>query len=268
MTDDELHRIAAAWLAKGRRAYVVQVLQAQGSTPREQGARMLVSADTSEGTIGGGHLEQQAIDEARAALRHGDESVLERRFALGPALGQCCGGTVLLRSRPLDAQALDEWPRPTARFTLQLHGAGHVGREIARLLARIDCHVRWVDQRETEFPDQPPPTHIETLCSDRPSDEVADAPPGAFYLVLTHSHALDFDIVEAVLKRGDFGFLGLIGSHSKRARFVHRLADKGIDEALLERLVCPIGVPGIEGKQPAVVAVAAVAQLLQIPASP
>jgi xanthine dehydrogenase accessory factor len=267
VTDDELHRVAAAWLAKGRRAQVVEVLQAQGSTPREQGARMLVSADTSEGTIGGGHLEQQAIEAARAALRHGDESVQERRFALGPALGQCCGGTVLLRSRPLDAHALQDWPRPAARFSLQLHGAGHVGCEIARLLARIDCHVQWVDERETEFPDHPLPTHIETLCSDTPAAEVASAPPGAFYLVLTHSHALDFEIVEAVLKRGDFGFLGLIGSHSKRARFVHRLADKGFDDALLERLVCPIGVPGIAGKQPALVAISAVAQLLQMPAT-
>jgi xanthine dehydrogenase accessory factor len=267
MTDDELHRVAAAWLAQGRRAYVVQVVQAQGSTPRERGACMLVSADTSEGTIGGGHLEQVAIEEARAALRHGDEAVLERRFALGPALGQCCGGAVQLRSRPLDAKALQDWPRPAARFTLQLHGAGHVGREVARLLERVDCRVQWIDGREAEFPDQPPPTHIETVCSDTPADEVADAPPGAFYLVLTHSHALDFDIVEAVLKRGDFGFLGLIGSHSKRARFEHRLSDRGIDEAMLERMVCPIGVPGIEGKQPAVVALAAVAQLLQQPST-
>jgi xanthine dehydrogenase accessory factor len=120
-----------------------------------------------------------------------------------------------------------------------------------------------VDTRETEFPDEPLPTHIETLCSDTPADEVADAPPGAFYLVLTHSHALDLGIVEAVLRRGDFGFLGLIGSDSKRARFAHRLAERGIEEAQLERLVCPIGVAGIEGKQPAVVAIAAVAQLLQ-----
>ena len=126
--------------------------------------------------------------------------------------------------------------------------------------------MRWIDPRETEFPDEPLPTHIETLCSDTPAAEVADAPPGAFYLVLTHSHALDFEIVSAVLKRGDFGFLGLIGSESKRARFVHRLADRGFDEALLERIVCPIGVPGIVGKQPAVVAIAAVAQLLQQPA--
>jgi xanthine dehydrogenase accessory factor len=82
--------------------------------------------------------------------------------------------------------------------------------------------------------------------------------------VLTHSHDLDLAIGEAILKRGDFGFFGLIGSQTKRARFRHRYRDRGIAQALVDRMVCPIGLPGIPGKAPEVIAVAAVAQLLQL----
>jgi xanthine dehydrogenase accessory factor len=264
MTADELHRMAAAWLSQGRRARIVEVLQAQGSVPRETGARMLVSVDAAAGTIGGGHLELQAIDEAHVALRQGDEAVTRRQVALGPSLGQCCGGTVTLQSTPLDAASLAAWPPPVPRFTLQLHGAGHIGRAVAGLLADIDCHVRWIDEREAEFPDDVGPPHIERVCVDQVHAEVGDAPPDAFYLVMTHSHAVDLQVVEAVLRRGDFGFLGLIGSDSKRARFEHRLLERGLAAERLARLVCPIGLPGIEGKQPGVVAVSAVAQLLQL----
>jgi xanthine dehydrogenase accessory factor len=269
MSNAALRRTATEWLAQGRDAMVVQVLEAQGSTPREAGARMLVSAHEVQGTIGGGHLELQAIAQAREALARRDAGAAqptERRFALGPSLGQCCGGVVTLRTSPLSAELLSQWPQPAPRFTLQLFGAGHVGRAIVRLLAEIDCRVSWIDERDAEFGAlaQSLPPHIEAVCVDSVEAEVRNAPPGACYLVLTHSHDLDLRIVEQVLRRDDFGFLGLIGSATKRARFEHRLRDRGIGADTLARMTCPIGVPGIAGKEPEIVAIAAVAQLLQL----
>ena len=263
---------AAAWRAQGRAAAVVTVTATRGSVPREAGTRMLVAADGAvHGTIGGGHLEFSAIALARELLAGpaGDASpaaggVIQRRFALGPSLGQCCGGEVHLRIAPLAADDPAAWPLPPPRFVLQLYGAGHVGRAIARLLATLPCRVRWLDERETEFPADPGPPHIRRIASDDLPGEVAGAPPGAVHLVLTHSHALDLAIVHAVLARGDSGFLGLIGSRSKRARFEHRLRERGIPPAALERLVCPIGLPGIAGKEPEVIALAVVAQLMQL----
>jgi xanthine dehydrogenase accessory factor len=243
---------------------VVEVVDARGSVPREEGTRMLVSRDEVLGTIGGGHLELKAIATARTRLASGAADPVEEHLALGPALGQCCGGAVTLRYAPLSAGLLAAWPAPPPRFTLQLYGAGHVGRAIAALLAGIDCRVQWIDERESEFPrDVVPPPHVERVCVEPVQAEVPLAPAGAFYLVLTHSHDLDFAITEAVLKRADFGFLGLIGSQTKRARFVHRLEQRGIAPATLARMTCPIGLPGIEGKEPGVIAVAVVAQLLQ-----
>lgn len=251
-----IRRTAAAWLAAGRDAVVVEVIQHRGSVPRETGTRMLVAPTEVAGTIGGGHLELQAITRARAS-RFADWAV-----ALGPTLGQCCGGALTLRFQPLTAETLALWPEAQPGFALQLYGAGHVGRAIVRLLADIDCQVQWIDQREAEFPAGPLPPHIQVLCVDAPEAEVATAAPGTQFLVLTHSHDLDQRITEAVMKRGDFGFLGLIGSATKRARFLHRFEERGIAPEVLARLTCPIGLPGIAGKEPAVIAVAVVAQLL------
>jgi xanthine dehydrogenase accessory factor len=253
---------AAAWLAAGRPAMLVEVVAHQGSAPRETGTRMLVAADDVLGTVGGGHLEWKAIALARQRLAAGLHDAIEHHYPLGPALGQCCGGTMTLRTSSLDAAALAAWPDDAPRFHLQLYGAGHVGRAIVRLLATLPCRVQWIDEREAEFPADPLPAHVERVCVEPVEAEVRSAPPAAFYLVLTHSHALDMAISEAILKRGDFGFFGLIGSATKKARFLKRLAERGIPPATLERMTCPIGVPGIEGKEPEVIAVAVVAQLL------
>ncbi len=258
-----LKPLAAAWLAAARPAVVVEVTGARGSVPRGDGTRMLVAADAVHGTIGGGHLEWQAIDTARRRL--GDPAVLEQPIALGPSLGQCCGGTLVLRYAPLDAAQLARWPEAAPRFTLQLYGAGHVGRALIDVLAAVPCAVQWIDEREDQFPDTPLPANVERLCVDPVEAEVAAAPAGTFYLVLTHSHDLDLRITEAILHRGDFGYLGLIGSKTKRARFVHRFEDRGIDPALLARMHCPIGLDGIDGKEPGVIAVAVAAQLLAVP---
>ena len=264
---DALKATARAWLAAGRPAMLVQVLQARGSVPREAGTRMLVAADAGPhgvaGTIGGGHLELQAIASARAALADGLRMPLDQPIALGPTLGQCCGGTLVLRTTPLDTTALAAWPDAPPLFHLQLYGAGHVGRAIAHLLATLPCAVQWIDERESEFPAEPGPPHIQRLCVEPVEAEVPLAPPEAFYLVLTHSHALDLVLTEAILRRGDFAYLGLIGSATKRARFLARFRQRGVAALTLDRLTCPIGVPGIPGKQPEQIAVAVVAQLLQ-----
>jgi xanthine dehydrogenase accessory factor len=258
-----VHDSARDWLAADRAAVVVEVVDFKGSVPRETGARMLVAADAVVGTIGGGHLELQTIEHARALLATAAREPHEREIALGPSLGQCCGGVLRLRWQVLSNAVLSAWPAPGPRFHLQMYGAGHVGRAVVQLLAGIDCHVQWIDERDSEFPTERSPPHIERLCVEPVEAEVAQAPRGACFLVLTHSHDLDLRITEAVLRRGDFAYLGLIGSATKRARFVHRFEQRGIAHDALARLTCPIGVPGIAGKEPEVIAVAVVAQLLQ-----
>jgi xanthine dehydrogenase accessory factor len=259
-----LRDTAAAWLAAGRTGIMVEIAHAEGSVPREAGTRMLVAEDACAGTIGGGHLEWEAVAEARALLRHGLASAYERRVALGPSLGQCCGGAVLLRYVRLDAAVVAGWPAAMPRFMLQLYGAGHVGHAIARLLAGLDVQVQWIDGREEAFADAPRASNIARVCVDALEAEVALAPPGAYYLVLTHDHDLDWRITEAILKRGDFGYLGLIGSRTKRAKFERRYRARGIADATLARMTCPIGVPGITGKAPEVIAIAVAAQLLAV----
>ena len=205
-----LRDAAAAWLARGRPAMLVEVVRTQGSAPREAGTRMLVGHEEVLGTIGGGHLEWQAIAVAREGLArsgqaHGSTAPREQRFALGPSLGQCCGGQVWLRWSPLDAEALAAWPPQPPRWQLQLFGAGHVGRAIVRLLEGLPCEVRWIDERAEQFPPQPLAPHVHRVCGQTAGDalargadlaaevvaEVAAAPAGAAYLVATHSHELD-----------------------------------------------------------------------------
>ena len=262
----DLRSLAQQWLTQGKPAMLVQVIASQGSVPREAGSKMLVSADAVAGTIGGGQLEFQAIAAARTQLSTGPSGPsvpVVRHLALGPTLGQCCGGALDLRTERLNANALATWPEAPLLFTLQLYGAGHVGRAIIQLLQTLACRVQWIDEREAEFPAGASAPHIERLCVESVQTEVRDAPPGAYYLVLTHSHALDLAITEAVLRRGDFGYLGLIGSATKRAKFLRRFEQRGIADEVVARLTCPIGVPGIAGKQPEVIALAVVAQLLQ-----
>jgi xanthine dehydrogenase accessory factor len=269
MNETPLRAAAAAWLVARRVAAVVEVVAVRGSVPRGTGTRMLVAAGETLGTVGGGHLELKAVTVARALLARGSIAPSKQTFALGPSLGQCCGGVVTLSFTPLDAEALARWPAPRPLFHLQLHGAGHVGRAVATLLATLDCDVDWFDERDDGFPTANAlgsawPPHIRRTSADTVEREVAHAPAAAFFLVLTHEHALDLRIVEAILRRGDFAYCGLIGSETKRASFVHRLAERGVAADAIARLTCPIGVGGIASKVPAVIAAAIVAQLLQI----
>lgn len=237
---------------------VVEILVAatQGSAPREAGTRMWVDAASTRGTIGGGNLEYSAIQIAREMLFSG-ETHRERRFVLGDSLGQCCGGSV-----QLTFSVVEEMREDPLQFHVVLFGAGHVGTEVARILGRLPCTVTWADSRPDAFPHEVE-KNIRVNIEEDARWVVDDAPPGAFYLVMTHSHALDLEIVERVLRRGDFGFLGLIGSRTKAQKFKSRLGRKNLNS---DALVCPIGTFKA-GKHPAEVAVSAVAQLLELSAS-
>src|SRR5688500_8055335 len=232
----------------------IQVLETRGSAPRAAGTRMWVGASEVRGTIGGGNLEYTALKIAREMLLSG-EARRERKFALGDALGQCCGGSVTLAfTRKLHVEDSME-----PLFHVVLFGAGHVGKEVARILERLPCRLTWVDPRPDQFPSQ---TTARVVIEDEPIFAVDEAPPGAFYLVMTHSHALDLEIVARALQRTDARFVGLIGSQTKAAKFRSRLKQKGLSDQELRRLVSPIGLfKG--GKHPAEVAVSAVAQILE-----
>ena len=228
----------------------IRVVETRGSTPRGSGTRMWVGASEIRGTIGGGNLEYTALKIAREMLLSG-EIERQRRFVLGDALGQCCGGNTTLAFARVDSiPARDE-----TQFDVVLFGAGHVGKEVVRILERLPCRLTWIDSRPDQFP---PETTARVVIEDEPIFAVDDAPPGAFYLVMTHSHALDFEIVERALQRRDARFVGMIGSDTKAAKLRLRLNARGIDAS---RLVSPIGLFKA-GKHPAEVAVSTVAQLL------
>ena len=262
-------RIAAAavkFLENQVAAILITVTQHKGSTPRHAGAQMLVSQSIAIDTIGGGNLELSAIHHAKAMLLS-NQSTDAKHYALGPGLGQCCGGAVDLSFVRLDAHSIRLVEQRPPRFHLQLYGAGHVGKAIAHALLPINCTVQWIDERDEHYPFDGLQTFaqcaIETICVDSVSAEVANAPRDSFYLVLTHSHDLDLQIIEAILKRGDFAFCGLIGSATKRARFKNLLMAKGFSEELIDRINCPIGITDIVGKEPEIIATSVVAQLLK-----
>jgi xanthine dehydrogenase accessory factor len=145
-------------------------------------------------------------------------------------------------------------------------GNGHVGRALVQVLSALSTRIRWIDSRDNAFPDTVP-ANVEIVATDAPEDELRHAPKGAYVVVMTHSHALDFDLIETALKRDDWCYLGLIGSHSKRNQFEKRLAARGVEAAQLARIVCPIGAstaPGLRGKEPGVIAVAVAAELLAL----
>lgn len=313
-------------LTHGDAVVLVTVARVEGSTPREAGAKMIVTRESALHTIGGGHLEWRAIEIAREVLRDGMRVPHLRRLerlSLGPSLGQCCGGAVVLAFERLDIGDLD-WVatlakrlhanRATRRHVsfgplheavrlsdaetdermpecllwdgagfdegnalmtetivsrdvpVVLFGAGHVGAALVRVLATLPCRVRWVDERDAQFP-QPFPgagfANVTIDANDAPDEAVDQASPDTAFIVMTHDHTRDLALAERILKRGDFIFFGMIGSRTKRRQFEHRLAARGIDPARIARMVCPIGVEGIVDKAPEVIAISAAAQLLQ-----
>lgn len=309
---------------------LVTVAQVRGSAPREVGAKMIVTATESIGSIGGGQLEYQCTRIACEALRDGNDAETSlRKFALGAGCGQCCGGVVkvLFESVPSagwlqqlrDLYATGEpfvmgtsvtearskyfmsgsmpvewfrhhaWPAASAAlarkllddespavlasgmllepvrssgFHIAVFGAGHVGAATVDALSRLDCNIRWIDSRRDLLP-RKLPGNVQVTESCDPGAAVAAMPPGSYYLVMTHSHPLDLQICERILTRGDHAYVGLIGSVAKRRKFERLLKQNGQSARSLAALHCPIGLPGLQGKKPAVIALSVAADLLQ-----
>ncbi|MEM5495593.1 xanthine dehydrogenase accessory protein XdhC [Hoeflea sp. AS16] len=251
-----------AALARGGGFVLVRVIEAKGSTPRNIDAWMLVSADRSFGTIGGGRLELEAIERARDVLAGATADKMA--LPLGPAIGQCCGGHVTLSFEII----------PPARFgeieamlktedasdpEVWLFGGGHVGRALANalLLLPVRVHVAETRQEELDLTPAGAERHLTVL----PESLVTDMAPGSAVIVLTHDHALDFLIVSAALARDDLAQIGMIGSGTKRATFEHQFIREGGDKARLSKLVCPIG-RKIADKRPEVIAATVAADII------
>jgi xanthine dehydrogenase accessory factor len=236
---------------KGEACVLVTIIEERGSTPRNAGSKMVVTADRIFETIGGGHLEYKAMEMAREMLAKRSQDTRLERFSLGASLGQCCGGATVLLFEPMG--------QPQAQIAV--FGAGHVGRALVPLLASLPCKVRWIDSRENEFPEQIP-TGAEKIVNDEVVDEVDNMPPGSYYIVMTHNHQLDLELTAAILKRGDFAYYGLIGSKTKRVKFEHRLRERGLAEDLMARMRCPMGLPEVKGKLPVEIAVSIAGEVI------
>ena len=303
------HRLVEAIEAEGSAA-LVTLARVEGSSPREAGTRMVVRPSGGfHGTVGGGALEFSALEAANEALRRGRGPARRRSLALGPELGQCCGGRVEWRIETFDKRDLNDlsplaiaevggasatlsarlepdgrvqrtlgsgvserklarlaeesWTEPLGLLVraVYLFGAGHVGRALALALAPLPFAVRWIDPRRDAFPTHAP-VNVTLIHAPEPPAELVSAPDSALVVVMTHSHALDLEIVAEALRVERFGYVGLIGSATKRARFLSQMRAAGRTEVQLARLVCPIGVPGLESKDPAVIAASTAAQLL------
>jgi xanthine dehydrogenase accessory factor len=262
-------------VAEEGRAAVVTLAKTEGSTPRDTGAWMIVRPSGGfHGTVGGGALEWSLLQQALSHLS-GDKGVHTFSHSLGPDLGQCCGGRVRGKIVVVDAGDISDIADPTydhewaediyeeARTPLYLFGAGHVGRALVLALANLPFDVRWIDERADMFP-AAMPSNVMPVNTSNPVAEIAAAPAGAFILIMTHSHALDLDLVAEALRQRHFPYIGLIGSGTKKARFVSRLRTAGFDDATIGQMTCPIGIAGLKGKEPAVIAASVAAQLLMM----
>ncbi|MCP4470206.1 MAG: xanthine dehydrogenase accessory protein XdhC [Gammaproteobacteria bacterium] len=257
-------RDAVAALQRERTpAVLVSVESIVGSTPREPGTKMIVTAEELYGTIGGGNLEFQACRIARNQLELGaDDGV--RRFPLGAGLGQCCGGLVNLMFEKLgDASDWDGISREQDHIELYLFGAGHVGQAVVRALRDLPVNIHWIDTRDGILPEVMRPG-VDAICSDTPEAEVDAAAAGSYFLVMTHDHGLDQRLCEQILKRDDFDYFGLIGSQSKRRNFETRMQRRGVAPGRFAGMTCPIGIDGINSKHPAQIAISVAAEILQV----
>ena len=248
---------AIARLTAGNQGFVVvTVLETRGSAPRDRQSKMVVTGDASHDSIGGGNLEFRAIEHARRLLSGGQPGNERQAYTLGEDLSQCCGGR---------AELLYEC-FPACDFQIALFGAGHVGRALVRILAGLPCRVTWYDSREdvlsASMAESGMPGNVICRFMDHPHCAVEELPPGTWCLVMTHSHEIDFELVEAMLSRSDFPYCGLIGSRSKSVSFRKRLSRKGFSDEELARLTSPIGVDLGGGKMPMEVAVSVAAQML------
>jgi len=244
---------------------LVELTAAVGSTPRGCDAAMVVTAAAMAGTIGGGHLEFHAIDVARSMLAEG-AGRRSMELPLGPLMGQCCGGHVTLSFEPVDHRVAERILRREralieARPDVLVFGLGHTGRALAAMLAHLPFAVTLVDDRAEALIDLPAGCRVRHLAD--PQQAVSDAPPGAAYIILTHSHALDYRLTEAALVRGDAAYVGMIGSKTKRKRFEHQFLRAGGGKAALAQLTCPIGGADVDDKRPEIIASLTAAELVR-----
>ena len=243
---------------------LVTVAVVRGHSPREAGAKMVVSSEETWGSIGGGNLEATAIDQARELLHDPTAAPtmftakLSDKVPFGHGV-QCCGGEVNVLLEPLAVLP-----------AVAIFGMGHVGLELARILARHDLDLHLVDSRPDRLTDEAlsalgdanarvHPHHVPVL----PELVLAELPPGTHVLVMTHDHAEDAALCDAALRSQHLGSIGLIGSSAKWTRFRQKLSDEGHDEAAIARITTPIGLPELTGKEPATIAVSVAAALLQ-----
>ncbi|WP_242121770.1 xanthine dehydrogenase accessory protein XdhC [Sphingomonas lacusdianchii] len=293
-------------VATDDRIALVTILATEGSAPRGPGTRMVIDDAASFDTIGGGALEHQAIEQARAILAHPPGTWRVQDYPLGPLLGQCCGGRVRLLIERVDPAALDwiaattltttlhptqvarhadplaaivplsargerpeagttwserlgQWQRPVYLF-----GAGHVGQAIARRIAGLPLRLAWFDSR----PELAATPGVTIVDADRLPACLGDAPADAAVLILTHDHGLDYRLTHAALTRAPLAYVGLIGSATKRARFLSRLTREDVSADARARLTCPIGLATIPGKEPDVIALSVLSQLLTLDSTP
>ena len=253
------------FLNRRKQVVLVEVEAADGSTPREAGAWMLVAADCIFGTIGGGQLEFMAIDHARRALESGAQ-MNEITIPLGPEIGQCCGGRVSLGFKRVDrAVAMTLIEKVDLEIAQRPHvyvfGAGHVGDALAMALSLVPLRTILVDTREEELSATQVPG-IETCLTAMPEAVVRDAPAGSAFVVLTHDHALDFLITAEALARNDASYVGMIGSKTKRATFRNWLTREVGRPEFFDRLVCPVGGTAVKDKRPTIIAALAAAEIM------
>ena len=253
-------RSATTWLralddahSQGIDSVLVIVVDVEGSAPRDVGTRMLVTASTTSDTIGGGALEHEAIIHARELLQAPDKQPLitTRTLTLGKDLSQCCGGRVTVQ---FDIQC-------APATAVAVYGAGHVAQQLALLLSRTGCRATIQDNRAEWLARIDHPNVVCQTIGNNPYASIEALAPGTHVLIMTHSHDLDFELVEAAIGRDDLAYCGLIASKSKASRFRSRLKAKGFNDQELERLTAPIGMSVAGGKRPMEVAIAAMSDI-------
>ncbi|MEE4277691.1 MAG: xanthine dehydrogenase accessory protein XdhC [Halieaceae bacterium] len=242
---------------RGRPYVIVTVLGARGSTPRDSGTKMIVEHECFHGTIGGGELEHRALRRARELLAGANNGQWLENYPLGEKLGQCCGGSTSL---------LFEGFVPSAP-AVYLFGAGHVGRALAPLLATLPLRLLWIDERDGMLPAEgefSADSGVVMIRDRDPVDLLRSAPSGAYFIVMTHQHPLDYALAEAALQRGDAAYVGVIGSASKARRFRMRLAHRGFGDERIASMHCPIGLGEVPGKLPSEIAVSVAGQVIAV----
>tara|TARA_Y100000589_G_scaffold56748_1_gene46982 strand:- start:4279 stop:4977 length:699 start_codon:yes stop_codon:yes gene_type:complete len=212
---------------------------------------MIVSRHEQWGTIGGGNLEYEITSQARKLLTQSSSQSLLVDISLGASMGQCCGGKV---------QVLMELVNPKPKIIV--FGAGHVGKELIDIASQLPLIIDWVDERKDQFPDKEY-TNVKIIVPQDCSQVLEDLEGNEPVVILTHNHALDLCLCEALMRQKHRAYIGLIGSKTKWRRFESQLLKRNFDSQLIAGIHCPVGVEGITSKNPRAIAIAILAQLLQ-----